>query len=180
MRAVVVYESMYGNTHTVADAIGAGLAEGMERVDVVPVGRATRELLAGAGLLVVGGPTHVHGMSRERTRADAENRVSGGDQGQTLDEEAAREGLRDWFDGVEDLEIPLSAAFDTRAQGSALVTGRASKGIARRLDAMGCTAALPPESFLIAKGEHLADGERERARAWGVDLAAHAVDSALL
>ena len=35
MKAVVVYESMYGNTHLVADAIGAGLREraGGERRD---------------------------------------------------------------------------------------------------------------------------------------------------
>ena len=36
MRAVVVYESMYGNTHLVADAIGAGLGPAFD-VSVVPV-----------------------------------------------------------------------------------------------------------------------------------------------
>jgi menaquinone-dependent protoporphyrinogen IX oxidase len=35
MRALVVYESMYGNTHRIAEAIGEGLAE-VYRVDVVP------------------------------------------------------------------------------------------------------------------------------------------------
>ncbi len=41
MRAVVVYESMYGNTHLIADAIGAGLAEGFD-VAIVPVAKLTR------------------------------------------------------------------------------------------------------------------------------------------
>jgi hypothetical protein len=48
MRAVVIYESMYGNTHTIAEAIGRGLAMGNE-VTVVPVAEATPELLKGGG-----------------------------------------------------------------------------------------------------------------------------------
>jgi len=70
MRAVVVYESMYGNTHQVAEAIGAGLRSSFE-VSVVPVSEAGPAVLADADLLVVGGPTHVHGMSRTSTRKAA-------------------------------------------------------------------------------------------------------------
>ena len=70
MRAVVVYESMYGNTHLVADAIGAGLSTAFD-VTVVPVSQASREVMADASLVVVGGPTHVHGMSRAPTRKAA-------------------------------------------------------------------------------------------------------------
>ena len=71
MRAVVVYESMFGNTHAIADAIGRGIGQGLEPVDnvvVVPVVEAGREPLGDADLLVVGGPTHFHGMSSTRTR----------------------------------------------------------------------------------------------------------------
>ena len=53
MRAVIIYESMYGNTHAIAEAIGRGLAPQHE-VSVVPVADATPELLDGAGLVVVG------------------------------------------------------------------------------------------------------------------------------
>jgi hypothetical protein len=70
MRAVVVYESMYGNTHLVADAIATGLATACQ-VDVVPVERADRQVLDGADLVVVGGPTHAHGMTRASTREAA-------------------------------------------------------------------------------------------------------------
>ena len=71
MRAVVVYESMFGNTHAIADAIGKGLGQGLEPADnvvVVPVVEAGRDGSGYADLLVVGGPTHFHGMSRARTR----------------------------------------------------------------------------------------------------------------
>jgi flavodoxin len=61
MRAVVVYESMYGNTHLVADAIGTGLETAFD-VWVVPVSQADPAVLDGAALVVVGGPTYVHGI----------------------------------------------------------------------------------------------------------------------
>lgn len=67
MRTVIVYESMYGNTHHVASAIAAGLAPNIEAV-VVPVSQAGPELLESADLLIVGGPTHVHKMTRPMTR----------------------------------------------------------------------------------------------------------------
>jgi Flavodoxin len=70
MRAVVVYESMYGNTHLIADAIGVGLGGAFE-VTVVPVSQAGPAVLPGADLIVVGGPTHAHGMSRASTRKAA-------------------------------------------------------------------------------------------------------------
>lgn len=44
MKVVVVYESMFGNTHAIADAIAAGIGEGKE-VIVVPVARAGHELV---------------------------------------------------------------------------------------------------------------------------------------
>src|SRR6266480_4926455 len=67
MRVVIVYESMFGNTHLIADAIAEGLALGNE-VTVVPVARAGRELLDGADLVVAGGPTHIHGAGRAPAR----------------------------------------------------------------------------------------------------------------
>jgi flavodoxin len=53
VRAVAVYESMYGNTHLIADAIGAGLRPIFD-VSVVPVSKAGPEVLADADLVVVG------------------------------------------------------------------------------------------------------------------------------
>jgi flavodoxin len=63
MRAVIVYESMFGNTHAIADAIGNGL-EPMLEVVVVPLAEAGRERLGDADLLVVGG---AHPFSRHES-----------------------------------------------------------------------------------------------------------------
>jgi len=67
MQALVVYESMYGNTRAVATDIAAGLGSAHE-VTLVPVVRATRELVASAGLIVAGAPTHRHGMPAVTSR----------------------------------------------------------------------------------------------------------------
>src|SRR4029077_3035364 len=101
MRAVIVYESMYGNTHRIADAIAKGMKPGNE-VTVIPVSTVTRELLNGADLVVAGGPTHVHGISRASTRKAAVEQAGKSAGRLTLDASATADGpgLRDWFSSV--------------------------------------------------------------------------------
>ena len=67
MTALVVYESMYGNTHVISTKIADALRPTHE-VTLVPVAAATRELAAEADLLVVGGPTHMHRLSTVSSR----------------------------------------------------------------------------------------------------------------
>ena len=170
VRALVVYESMFGNTHLVADAIARGLASAADVV-VVPVDQADEQLAQGCDLLVVGGPTHVHGMTRERTRGSAVDMAEKPDSGLVLDPDAEGEGLREWFESVGDGH-GLAAAFDTRAHGPAILTGRASRGIARKLRRHGFEVVVEPESFLVSgKVTHLDAGEEQRAQDWGRSLA---------
>ncbi len=170
MRAVVIYESMYGNTHVIADAIGRGLEQGFE-VTVVPVAEATPELLDEAGLVVAGGPTHVHGMSGARSRQAAVEAAHKDGSGLTLEPHAQGPGLRDWFGTVGRIH-GCSAAFDTRMDGPAMLTGHASKAIAKLLDRHGLTEIAPAQSFLVTKDNHLRPGEEDRAEQWGRELAA--------
>jgi hypothetical protein len=170
MRALVVYESQYGNTHQVAEAIGEALCP-VADVDVVSIHEATRELVEAADLLVVGGPTHVHGTSRPSTRAAAAEAVPGPSGDLALDPSAPGDGVREWLEAL----VPLrgrAAAFDTRVDMPALVTGRASKAIAKELHRHGLELVCEPESFLVTKQTHLVGGELERAHAWGRALVA--------
>jgi hypothetical protein len=170
MRAVVVYESMFGNTHTVADHVAEGLRERHE-VTVVPVDAAVADVLAGIDLLVVGGPTHVHGMSNRMSRSSAADMAAKPDADLTLDPDAEGEGLRDWFHHLAGLHGVRAAAFDTRiASVAPSMSGRASKGIARRLRHHGLELAAEPESFLVDDDNHLVEGEDARAVAWGATL----------
>ena len=80
-------------------------------------------------------------------------------------------GLRRWLHGLPKRDGALAAAFDTRVDRSPTVTGAAARGIARRLRRRGYQV-LGHESFLVEDSEGpLAEGELERAREWGADLA---------
>jgi hypothetical protein len=170
MRAVVVYESMYGNTHLVADAIGAGLRTVFE-VSVLPVSQASPELIADADLVVAGGPTHVHGMSRAATRKAAAEAADKPVSPLEVEPGALGPGLRDWFGSLGHYPVK-AAAFDTRIHGPAALTGRASKGVARLLRSHGFDVIAEPESFLVTKQDQLEPQETARAREWGTKLAA--------
>jgi hypothetical protein len=169
MRAVVVYESMYGNTRLIAEAIADGLRSAAEVV-VVPVGGAPQKLLEGADLVVVGGPTHVHGMSRANTRQAAADMAREPASGVRLDPDAEGDGLREWLSSLGHLTA-RAAAFDTRIQGPAAFTGRASRGISKELGRHGLRVVAEPVSFFVTKENHLKPGEEDRARRWGEQLA---------
>jgi flavodoxin-like protein len=170
MRALVVYESMYGNTRTVADAIGAGLAVSYE-VSVVRVGKVTPELLDGVDLLVVGGPTHVWSLSRPNTRRSAAQAAEKPASALHLEPDAAETGLREWLPTLEHTSDRAAAAFDTRMPGPGMFTGRASKAIARRLRRLGYRMAVRPESFQVSRANEMLPGEPARAREWAEQIA---------
>lgn len=168
MPAVVVYESMFGSTRKVAESIARGLGQRVEAV-VVPVAQATPEVIAGAGLLVVGGPTHMHAMSRASSRRMAGEMARKPDSGVTLEPDAAGDGLREWFAslGIVDAQ---GAAFDTRMPGLPLFTGRASKRIQRLLRRHGARPLRAPRSFLVGKDNTIAPDELTLAEQWGAEL----------
>jgi hypothetical protein len=172
MRAVVVYESMYGNTHIVASNIADGLRASHE-VTVVPVAEATGELIAAADLLVVGGPTHLHGLSSPFSRQQARKAAANPDSGLSLDPDAGGPALHTWLGGLG-RRPTLAAAFDTRLTGAPFFTGRASHGIGKLLKQHGYHLVVAPESFLVGRQDTLLDGEASRARRWGEALGAAA------
>jgi hypothetical protein len=170
MRALVVFESMYGNTHLVAERIALGLGAAGE-VRVASVADATDEALADADLVVVGGPTHVHGMATARTRDAAREQAAKAEGELAMDPDAEGPMLRDWFDELTLPDGCRGAAFDTRLHGPAALTGRASRGIAKRLERHGASLVAPPESFFVGKDNNLTEGEAARAEEWGASLA---------
>ena len=175
MRSVVVYESMFGNSHYVADLIGSALEE-FGPVTVVPVSQAGNALVQSADLLVVGGPTHVHSLSTRTSRAHAQQTAQQSvidfpDAPLNMDPHWQGTGLRDWLRTAPTAQGQLAAAFDTRLKARALLTGRASRVIARRLARRGYELIAEPESFLVDSQTRLLDSEAERARHWAKGLA---------
>lgn len=167
MAALVIYESMFGNTHAIAEAVARGLAD-LGTVKALSVQEATPELLESADLMVVGGPTHAHGMVRHASQASAADQAE--TEGIALDPSAEGDTLRDWFAGLARGAGTPAAAFDTRVDMNEHLSGRASKGIAKRLKAHRFNLVAAPESFLVDRDNQLIPGELERAEAWGRDL----------
>jgi hypothetical protein len=93
-----------------------------------------------------------------------------------LDRDAEGAGVRDWLASFGDGDTKV-AAFDTRFNGLAGFTGRASKAISRKLRKRGFEVVAKPESFLVDSKHHLEPGEEARAQDWGKRLAASVVSS---
>lgn len=162
MRALIVYESMFGNTRALANAVAEGLAAGAT-TSVVPVTEAPAVVGPDVDLLVVGGPTHALSLSRPATRADA---VAQGAAPVT----SVQRGIREWLADVTFAGDVAVAAFDTRV---GHVPGSAARAALRRLRRRGGTVVGRTASFAVsATPGPLADGELERARDWGALLAA--------
>lgn len=152
MKAFLVYDSYFGNTEKIAQAIGAAL-EAQFELRMSKMSEMTADLLQGADLLVVGSPTRAFTLS-DRTKEFLASLPAGGLQ-----------GVR-------------AAAFDTRMLAADVnnavytffsgIFGFAAPKIAKRLEKKGANLILPPEGFAVTGGEGpLKDGELERAAAWG-------------
>lgn len=162
MRAVIVYDSMFGNTAEIAEAVAEGLVP-HGQVDLYAVDDAPTRTDAEVDLLVVGGPTHGHGLSNRTSRHASTKQIS---QGAT----DGPAGLREWLAALAPASRPVSAAatFDTRFHKPAWLTGSAARGAAKRLRQRGYTLVVPAESFFVGAGSGpLEDGETDRARRWG-------------
>jgi hypothetical protein len=170
MRALVVYESMYGNTQVIAGNIADGLRSDYE-VTLVPVTEATWDLVADADLLVAGAPTHMHGLPTRSTRRMVTRAAAKDGSGPRMAPGAGGPGMRDWL-GDLGRRDGLAAAFDTRLNGVPAFTGRAGRPIARLLKRHGYRLIAAPESFVVGSQNTLLDGEAARARRWGMMLGA--------
>lgn len=157
MRALVVYESMFGTTRDIAEAIAEGLSSTMS-VTVTEVGAAPKEVPADIGLLVVGGPTHAFGMSRPSTREDAAK--------QTATLVSTGIGIREWLAEAEiDASVPV-AVFDTRVDRPRL-PGSAAAAAAKRLRRRGRRITAKASFYVTGREGGPVDGELGRARWWG-------------
>lgn len=159
MNVAIIVESLWGNTRAVAEAIAEGVREADPDAHVTVGGTDdTPAAPQDTDLLLLGGPTHAFGMSREGTRTDAERRGSG---------EAPAHGVREWIAAAAPHGDVRVVTFDTRVKG---FPGSAAAGAAKALRKRGWHSEAG-ESFFVGGYEGpLGEGELERARAWGASL----------
>jgi flavodoxin len=154
MQTLVIYDSKFGNTEKVAEAIARGIGP-VSEVRLTCTSEATRTLPTPASrpdLILVGGPTQNHGPSA---------------------------GLRAFVDALPAaLRAIPTACFDTRYRGPVLFMGSAAAAAAKALAKTGADIVAPPESFYIVRRgpmplQTLEPGEIERAEAWGREIASN-------
>lgn len=155
MKALVVYDSVFGNTEKVAQAVGDALGSEAE-VQTLRVGDVKPEHLVGLGALIVGSPTRAFSPTPT---------------------------IKKWLKSLpsKGLKGVRTAAFDTRVAvedvNSAILTffvkifGYAAEPIGARLARKGGDLIVPPEGFIVEGTEGpLRDGELERAADWAQQI----------
>ena len=164
-RALVVFESMFGNTQEIADAVAEGLSSSLPTV-ILEVGTAPAVLPDDVDLLLVGGPTHAFGLSRPGTREDASRQAGGRVVSEGI-------GLREWLAALARTSGDVAVAtFDTRIA-KPRVPGSAARAAEKRLRKLGFRVVAASESFYVTgTAGPLVEGETERARAWAEKLGA--------
>jgi Flavodoxin domain len=161
MKALVAYESWFGNTRRLAEVI-ADVLSAVGETELVSVDDPLPSILH-VDLIVLGAPTHVHGLSNRTSREGAIKQRGGTGE--------AGAGARGWIEQLPLCGGPRVAVFDTRAHKPELLVGSAAHGMAKRLQRRGYKLAAEPESFFIeGTPGPLEEGELERAAAWGKAL----------
>jgi hypothetical protein len=160
MQAIVVYESVWGNTAAVAHAIAEGLNANAFPTDEVPP-----DLLASADLVVAGAPVFGFSLPTEAMRSHITTDAS------ECAPDLSHPSLRTWLDALPK-GAGQSAAFETRIWWS---PRGATTTIERKLNHAGYPPIAKGAKFVVKdKTGPLRDGELDRARAWGAELRAKA------
>ncbi|WP_395638355.1 flavodoxin family protein [Pseudolysinimonas sp.] len=170
-RALVAYESLFGASRRIAEAISAGLAQSGARVEC----RSIRDVDVGdldiARLVVLGAPTHARSLPTPATRREGERWLDYRLQGRALEPRALEPGLREWI-----AEAPLAgrpvAAFTTRAELPRILSGSAGRTIARLVRLRGAVPVATVFEALVTERGRLLPEETDRARQWGEHLIA--------
>lgn len=141
MKALIIYDSLYGNTEKIAKTVGSAIAG---EVKVLRPGEVNPSDLKSIELLIIGSPTQ--GGRPTKVIQELLNRLPESD--------------------IKGINV---ASFDTRFSTKLVgIFGYAAGKIADNLKRKGGTLILPPEPFFVKGREGpLKEGELERAAAWG-------------
>lgn len=161
MKAVVVYESYWGNTAAVARAIAEGLGSEARALSTT---EATVEALADVRLIVAGSPIIAFRLPTEKMRNDMAAKPGKAPSPPDL----SHPSLRSWLESVPK-GSGAAAAFET---GFKLSPGGSANTILKMLKSAGYKRVAKKQRFLV-KGSYgpVKDGELDRAKAWGAELA---------
>lgn len=161
MKALVVYESLWGNTAAIARAIADGIGPDAR---AVTTDEATREAVAEADLIVAGAPVLAFSLPTE----DIRDKLAADPGKAPTPPDLSHPSMRSWLDALPEGH-GRAAAFETRIWWSPRgATGAIDRGLQRA----GYRRAAKSQKFVV-EGAYgpLREGELDRARRWGMELA---------
>jgi flavorubredoxin len=125
-KALILYDSVYGNTKKVAMSIGRGLESGGVSVDVININEFKIEELTRYDFIAIGGPTHYHGASKN---------------------------MKLFLSNLKHLRLnhKIGVAFETKADSS--FSGSAAKRIKRYLNKMNVRVIHPTITCIVLNKE---------------------------
>ncbi len=161
MKAVVVYESHWGNTAAIARAIAEGIGP---ETPALTTSEALGAAIAGADLIVAGAPVIAFALPTDQALANIAQNPGRAPSAPDL----SHPSMRSWL-----AQLPpghgRAAAFETRIWWS---LGGSTRAIERGLTRAGYQLLAKGHRFLVTGGYGpLREGELERARLWGAELA---------
>jgi flavodoxin len=156
MKALIIYDSVCGNTEQIAQAIGQALGS-PDQVETLRVNQVVPARLAGTTLLIVGSPTRGFRPTEAVTK---------------FLHAIPRYGLIDTKVAAFDTRISVRDIDNRLLYLLVRMFGYAAQPIANKLIKKGGTLVTPPEGFIVKGSEGpLKDGERDRAIAWAKAIA---------
>lgn len=159
MKALIIYETYFGNTKNVAEAIQAGLHDRGVETQISTASDAPKTFET--DILIIGAPTHNRRLPNPTSRAKA-------------DPNNTTTGVAEWLAEITLQPVPYLAAFDT-VTGTSWLTGSAAKRIAKMLHKQHPKTTVQTRSFVVTGNEGpLAEKELDAARTWGRLIAADA------
>ncbi len=149
MKALIVYDSYFGNTEKIAQAIADGLKS---RATATRVGDADPDSLQDVDLLIVGSPTRAFKATPPVIQFI--NKIH-------------RKGLHGIRVSAFDTRISAEDTDSKFLKKMIKLFGYAAEPLAKKLKTKGGEVAVPPEGFFVQDTEGpLKEGELERAREW--------------
>jgi hypothetical protein len=161
VKAIVVYESLWGNTASIARAIAEGIGP---EAQALSTAEATGAVSADADLIVAGAPVLAFSLPTEQMRENIRKNPSRA----RTNPDFSHPSMRSWLEALPKGQ-GRAAAFETRLWWS---PGGSTTGITRGLEGAGYRPVAKAQRFIV-KGTYgpLRKGEVERARQWGAELA---------
>ena len=161
MKALVVYESHWGDTAEIAEAIAEGIGPEARALTTT---EATPELVSEADLVVAGAPVMAFNLPGDKILESIAR-----DGKAPLPPDVSHPSLRTWLETLPKHHA-VAASFETRIKWS---PGGATGAIEKFLHQAGFRTIAKPGKFVV-KGSYgpLREGEVDRAREWGATLAA--------